>query len=128
MLLLVPQTPFKMTHLSGVIPPGFHPCPIFFPHGYTLPLADVRPHIFYLFITSMRITFDGSEDAITCQRARHGNAAARIAPFKSKCARHMVAKGSIHHLDYDEDVFTGIQTRSGLTKIMNSFVEFRFVF
>ena len=76
----------------------------------------------------MRITFDGSEDAITCQRARHGNAAARIAPFKSKCARHMVAKGSIHHLDYDEDVFTGIQTRSGLTKIMNSFVEFRFVF
>ena len=65
---------------------------------------------------------------LTYQCAEHRNATARIAPFKSKCARHMVTKGSIHHLDYDEDVFTCIQTRSGLTKIMNSFVEFRFVF
>ena len=45
-----------------------------------------------------------SEDAVTCQRARYGNAATRIAPFKVKCAKHMFPKGSIHHLAYDEDV------------------------
>ncbi len=34
-----------------------------------------------------------------------GNAAARIAPFNLKCAKHMREKGSIHCHDYDEDVF-----------------------
>ena len=47
---------------------------------------------------------------LTCQRAWHGNAAVRIATFKLKCAKYMFPKGSIHHLDYDEDVFTCIQT------------------
>ena len=53
----------------------------------------------------------GSEATITCQCARHRNAAARIAPFKLKCAKHSFTKGSLHHFDYDEDVFTCIQTR-----------------
>ena len=67
------------------------------------------PIFFILFITSLRIVFDGSEDAITYQCARHGNVAFRIAPFKLKCAKHMFPKESIHHLDYDEDVFTCVQ-------------------
>ena len=65
---------------------------------------------FILFTTSLRIVFDGSEATITYQCAKHRNAAARIAPFKLKCAKHSFAKGSIHRLDYDEDVFTCIQT------------------
>ena len=51
----------------------------------------------------------GSEDAITYLCVKHRNAAARIAPFKVKCAKHSFIEGSIHHLDYDEDVFTCIQ-------------------
>ena len=66
---------------------------------------------FILFITSLRIVSDGSEDAVTSQRARHGNAAARIAPFRIKCAKHSFTEGPIHRLDYDKDVFTCIQTR-----------------
>ena len=54
----------------------------------------------------------GSEDATTCQCERHGNAVAWIAPFKLKCAKHMFPKGSIHHLDYNEDVFACIQSTS----------------
>ena len=68
------------------------------------------PIFFILFITSLRIVFDGSEAAITYQCAKHRNAAARIAPFKVKCAKHMFPKGSIHHMAYDEDVFTCIQS------------------
>ena len=30
----------------------------------------------------------GSEDAISCQCAKHRNAAVRVAPFKLKCAKH----------------------------------------
>ena len=86
------------------------------------------PIFLILFITSLRIVFGGSEDAVTCQCMKYRNTAVRIAPFKLKCAKHMFSKGPIHHLDYDEDAFTCIQTRSGLTKIMNSFVGFRFVF
>ena len=52
----------------------------------------------------------GSEFAITYQCAKHRNVAARIAPFKVKCAKHMFPKGSIHRLAYDEDVFTCIQS------------------
>ena len=63
---------------------------------------------FILFITSLRIVSDGSEDAVTSQRARHGNAAARIAPFRIKCAKHSFTEGPIHRLDYDKDVFTCI--------------------
>ena len=76
---------------------------------HALFLADVRPHIFHLFTIFLRTAFDGSEDAITYQCAKHKNAAVRIAPFKIKCAKHMFPKGSIHHLAYDEDVFTCIQ-------------------
>ena len=54
--------------------------------------------------------FGGSEDAITCQYARHRNAAARIAPFKIKCVKHMFPEGSIHYMDYDKDIFTCIQS------------------
>ena len=61
------------------------------------------------FITSLRIVFDGSETAITYQCAKHRNVASWIAQFKVKCAKHVFPKGSIHHLDYDEDVFTWIQ-------------------
>ena len=43
------------------------------------------------------------------QCAKHRNTAARIAPFKNKCAKHMVSKGSIHCYDYDEDVFPCVQ-------------------
>ena len=68
------------------------------------------PIFLILFIISLRIISDGSEDAITCQCAKHRNAAARIAPFKLKCAKHSFTKGSLHHFDYDEDVFTCIQT------------------
>ena len=67
------------------------------------------PIFFILFITSLRIVFDGSEAAITYQCTKHRNAAARIAPFKIKCAKHGCVEGSIHHLDYDEGVFTCIQ-------------------
>ena len=67
------------------------------------------PIFLILFITSLQIVSDGSEAAITYQCARHRNAVARIAPFKIKCAKHMFPKGSIHHLAYDEDVFTCIQ-------------------
>ena len=73
----------------------------------------------------------GSEDAVTCQCAKHENvasrivpfkleyakrrnAAARIAPFKLKCAEHMFPKGSIHHLYYNEDAFTCIQDRNNI--------------
>ena len=49
--------------------------------------------------------FGGLESAVTYQSARCRNAVARIAPFKLKCAKHMFPKGSIHPLDYDEDVF-----------------------
>ena len=65
---------------------------------------------FILFITFLRIVFGGSEVAITYQCAEHRNAAALIAPFKVKCAEHSFTEGSIHHLAYDEDVFTCIQT------------------
>ena len=51
------------------------------------------PIFFILFITSLRIVFDGSEAAITYQCAKHMNAAARISPFKVKCAKHMFPKG-----------------------------------
>ena len=51
----------------------------------------------------------GSEDAVTYQCARHKNAAAWIVPFKLKCAKHSFTEGSIHHRNYDEDVFTCIQ-------------------
>ena len=67
------------------------------------------PIFLILFITSLRIVSDESEDAITYQCAKHRNAAAWIATFKVKCAKHMFLKGSIHHLAYDEDVFTCIQ-------------------
>ena len=39
----------------------------------------------------------GSEDAVTYQCVRHGNAAARVVPFKVKCTKHMFPKGSAHH-------------------------------
>ena len=48
-----------------------------------------------------KFVFDGSEAAITYQCAEHRNAAALVAPFKIKCAEHMVIKGSIHCHDYD---------------------------
>ena len=67
------------------------------------------PILFILFITSLRIVFDGSGDAITCQRAKHKNATSRVASFKIECAKHVYKQGSIHHLDYDGDVFTCIQ-------------------
>ena len=84
-----------------------------------------------LFNTSLRIVFDGSEDAIAYSCAKHENvasrivpfkleyakrrnAAARIAPFKIKCAEHMFPKGSIHHLYYNEDAFTCIQDRNNI--------------
>ena len=38
-----------------------------------------------------------------------------VAPFKIKCAKHMFPKGSIHYLNYDEDVFTCIQTSPNRT-------------
>ena len=43
--------------------------------------------------------------------AKHRDATARITPFKIKCAKYSFTEGSIHHLDYDEDVFTCIQTK-----------------
>ena len=52
----------------------------------------------------------GSEDAITCQCARHGNAAARIATFKIKYAKHSCTEKSIRRWIYDEDAFTCVQT------------------
>ena len=64
-----------------------------------------------LFITSLWIVFDGSESAIIYQCAKHRNVAARIAPFKLKCAKHSFTKESLRHLDYDENVFTCIQTK-----------------
>ena len=67
------------------------------------------PIFLILFITSLQTVFSGLKDAITYQCARHGNAASRITPFKLKCAKHSFIKGSIHHLDYDGDVFTCIQ-------------------
>ena len=67
------------------------------------------PVFFILSITSLRIVFGGSEAAITYQCAKHRNTAARIAPFNSKCAGHMPAKGSIHCHDYNEDVFPCVQ-------------------
>ena len=45
------------------------------------------------------------EDANIHEDSKSGHTAARIAPFKIKCAEHMVIKGSIHCHDYDEDVF-----------------------
>ena len=56
-----------------------------------------------------KFVFDGSEAAITYQCAEHRNAAALVAPFKIKCAEHMVIKGSIRCHDYDEDVFPCVQ-------------------
>ena len=67
------------------------------------------PIFLILFIPSLQIVFGRSEDAITCQCERHGNAASWIALFKSKCAKHMFPKRSIHHRYYDENVFTCIQ-------------------
>ena len=92
---------------------------------------------FILFNTSLRTVFGGSEDAIaySCAKhenvasrivpfkleyAKHRNAAARIAPFKLKCAKHSFTKGSLHHFDYDEDVFTCIQTKMQGIFIKNS--------
>ena len=42
-------------------------------------------------------------------RTLSGYTAARITPFKIKCAKHMVIKGSIHCHDYDDDVFPCVQ-------------------
>ena len=67
------------------------------------------PMFLILSLTSLRIVFDGSEAAITYQCVKHRNTAARIAPFKIKCAKHMVIKGSIHCHNYDEDVFPCVQ-------------------
>ena len=72
-------------------------------------LLILIPIFLILFITSLQIVFDESEDAITCQCAKHRNATARIAPFKLKCTKHSFTEGSIRHRDYDEDVFTCIQ-------------------
>ena len=49
--------------------------------------------IFFILFTSLRIVFDGSEDAITYQCTKHRNAVARIAPFKLKCAKHSFTNG-----------------------------------
>ena len=51
-------------------------------------MAGAHPHIFHFFITFLRIVFNGSEDAVTCQCARYGNAADRVASFKIKRAKH----------------------------------------
>ena len=54
----------------------------------SVPLVDAHPPFFILFITFLQIAFGGSEDAITYQFTKHRNVAARIAPFKLKCAKH----------------------------------------
>ena len=85
-------------------------CPIF---RSALAIRQTKHHeklCSSLFITYLRIVSVGSESAITCQRARHRNAASRISPFKVKCAKHSFTEGSIHHLGCDEDVFTCIQS------------------
>ena len=51
----------------------------------------------------------GLEDASIREDSKLSNAAARIAPFKIKCAKHMVIKGSINCHDYGEDVFPCVQ-------------------
>ena len=48
---------------------------------------------------------------LTYQCAEHWNAAAWIASFRIKCAKHSFTEGSIRHLDYDESVFTCIQDK-----------------
>ena len=57
----------------------------------------------------MQIIFDGSEDAITYQCAKHRSVATRTDLFKLECAKHDFKEEAIHHLDYDEDVFACIQ-------------------
>ena len=66
------------------------------------------PH-FLAFVFLHMIKFSCGQ-LLTYQCAKHRNTAARIVPFKLKCAKHMFSKGSIHHLAYDEDVFTCIQS------------------
>ena len=51
------------------------------------------PILLIFFITSLRTAFDGSEATIAYQCAKYRNAAARIAPFKLKCAKHGFTKG-----------------------------------
>ena len=75
------------------------------------------PILLIFFITSLRTAFDGSEAAITCQCAKHWNATYRVASFKIKCTKHSFVEGSIHHLDYNEDVFTCIQTTCSFIRL-----------
>ena len=48
----------------------------------------------------------GSESTVTYQCMKYRNVTVQIAPFRIKCAKYSCAKRSIHHLGYDEDVFT----------------------
>ena len=57
----------------------------------------------------LQIVFDGSEATITYQCMKYRNTAVLIAPFEPKCAKHSCIERLIHHQDYDESVFTGIQ-------------------
>lgn len=59
----------------------------------------------------MQTAFDGSEDAVACQCTRHRNVAAWIVLFK-QVREAQFYKESIHHPDYDEGVFTCIQSSS----------------
>ena len=71
-----------------------------------------------LFITSLRTVFGGSEFAITYLCTEHRTTASLIAPFKIECAKHSCIERSIHHRNYDEDVFTCIQ--SYFSSILNN--------